>query len=972
MSTARTKSSGNNTRCRVCAWLSTLLCTALILTLASVTFAASPNVPDEANGSWLVELVSATAEEVVLDVRVDDFVSGEIDAGGTLYQRVGLAHTGTTQEIGKPELPVIGRFVAIPPGASVDVEVIPSKAAGYPDYLVYPAQMPPSDHDPIEDPPFVIDEAGYASDTLYPAEQATAGPPQTMRDLTVVHLNIYPLQYNPARRELYLTHEMRIRLSFSGGAESLLQDGGARADDAFDDLCEEFVVNCAAVGPLPAARAGRPDTMGAEYLIVTAPEYISAAETLGAWKNERGIRTVVRTTNDTGATASSIKAFIGMAYDTWNPKPVYVLLFGDVESIPVHYVTEHLEAGVNYPAEHKIGTDLYYVTMGGSSDLLPDLHLGRISADSLTEATHIVDRIIAYETNPPADGAFYDHVMLAGYFQDESPRDGTEDRLFIRTCEDIRDYLVTQGYAVQRIYYSQSSVTPTHYYDDTALPADLLKPGFAWDGGSTNIIDAINSGAFLVAHRDHGSPSGWAQPTFYTSQVNSLANGTETPVVFSINCESGFFDTETDGYSYGADPCLAEKLLRYGSGSTDGAAGVIAASRISYSWHNDDLVKGFVDGIWPGFLPYSGTASHRIGNAFTHGKYYYLNKYSSGTLVTITMEIFHYLGDPTMVMWTSDPSALTVSHDLSISTQDLTVPVHVSQTGATIAVSQDGVLFGTATSNGGWQNVPLRATLSPDTAKITVTGENYIPYRGTISVEPAPPNCVVGLPVVLKDVVWPTALFTDDFSDPDSGWHVGVYPTCEFEYFDGEYRMLVKEDGTYMFPSIPPLATDFSIEADGRYASSARGAFGVLFGGNDAMTQWYVFRIGESDYSIIRFNNNVWTELKPWTDSPYIHAGTAWNHLKVVRDGSRIDAFINGHLVTTVYDSSYTGMRRLGLFARSWAGGDTNVDTRFDNFAVMSLGTDGASSVTWTPPYPLPAPPYDTSGSDGDTVPPAP
>lgn len=960
--------SGSNTRPSCRAWLFVLLCVALVLAGGPSVAAAPPALPASTAGDWEIELVSATTEEVVLDIRIVDFARSEITAGGTLYQRVGLARTATTQEIGKPELPVIGRFVAIPPGASVSVEVIAAKPTLYPDYLVYPVQKPPTDQDESENPPFVIDTSFYARDTMYPAERAIVDAPQTMRDLTVVTLNVHPLQYNPARRELLLTSEMRVRLHFSGGGASLLRDGGARADDAFADLCAAFVVNCAAVEPLPARTAGEPDTTGAEYLIVSAPDYVTAANTLATWKNERGIRTVVRTTADTGTSAAALKSYIQTAYDTWNPKPAYLLLLGDVESIPVHYVTEHPAAGVDYPSGHKNGTDLYYATMGGSSDLLPDIHLGRISADSLAEADHIVAKIIAYETNPPADSGFYNRAMVAAYFQDGN-NDGTEDRLFVRTSEDIRDYLLAQGYTVQRIYHTPSSVTPIRYNDGTALPGELLKPGFAWDGSSADIIAAFNEGAFLVTHRDHGSPSGWGDPSFYTSHIDSLSNGTETPVVFSINCESGYFDTETDGYSYGANPCFAEKLLRYGSGSEGGAAGVFAATRISYSWHNDRLMNGFVDGLWPDYLSYSGAGSQRMGDVLTHGKYYYYSQYSTSTYRTTTLEIFHYLGDPTMALWTAEPIALSVSHEATVDAWKAAVPVYVAQPGATIAISQDGAWFGTATSTGGWQHVSLRAILKVGIAHITVTGDNYTPYRGTIDVVYGEPSCVVQLPAVFKGVQWPALLRYDDFSNPTNGWHVGTYPACEFAYLDGQYRMLVKQEGTYMFPSIAPLATDFSLEADGRYASSATGAYGLLFGGNDAMTQWYVFRIGESDYNIIRFDNGVWTNLQPWTDSPYINTGSAWNHLRIVRDGARIDAYINGHLVKTVYDSTYTGMRRLGLFARGWAGGDVNVDTRFDNFRVMTLGTSGTSAVA----VPAEAAPFRSApfviGDEGDGSP---
>lgn len=50
-----------------------------------------------------VTLVSASPEQVVIDVRVDDFNATEVTVEGRTYQRLSLPEAGTTEEIGKPE-----------------------------------------------------------------------------------------------------------------------------------------------------------------------------------------------------------------------------------------------------------------------------------------------------------------------------------------------------------------------------------------------------------------------------------------------------------------------------------------------------------------------------------------------------------------------------------------------------------------------------------------------------------------------------------------------------------------------------------------------------------------------------------------------------------------------------------------------------------------------------------------------------
>jgi len=167
---------------------------------------------------------------------------------------------------------------------------------------------------------------------------------------------------------------------------------------------------------------------------------------------------MVVTTTTTGSTSSAIKSYIQNAYDNWEIPPEYVLLLGDAEYIPTNYVTPH-----PYHDDELIGTDLYYSTVDGT-DYDADILLGRISVDTLTQATNQINRIINY----PAAGTHYDNIALAAYFQDYNDYDGYEDRRFVLTSEEIRDYMLTQSYDVERIYYAESIVTPT------GLPMPLL------------------------------------------------------------------------------------------------------------------------------------------------------------------------------------------------------------------------------------------------------------------------------------------------------------------------------------------------------------------------------------------------------------------------------------------------------------------------------------------------------------------
>lgn len=84
----------------------------------------------------------------------------------------------------------------------------------------------------------------------------------------------------------------------------------------------------------------------------------------------------------------------------------------------------------------------------------------------------------------------------------------------------------------------------------------------------------------------------------------------------------------------------------------------------------------------------------------------------------------------------------------------------------------------------------------------------------------------------------------------------------------------------------------------------------------------YVFQITRTQqYSIWKASGGSFTPLQSWTASSAIVAGSAWNTLKVVADGSTMSFYINGTLVRTVTDSTFTtGYVGIGMFNDSSTG----------------------------------------------------
>jgi hypothetical protein len=203
---------------------------------------------------------------------------------------------------------------------------------------------------------------------------------------------------------------------------------------------------------------------------------------------------------------------------------------------------------------------------------------------------------------------------------------------------------------------------------------------------------------------------------------------------------------------------------------------------------------------------------------------------------------------------------------------------------------------------------------------------------------PDDPASVVYLPFIAREwtptpVCLPT--FSDDFSNPLSGWPIqnpGNYVT---EYLAGEYRMLLKVDldVTVVRPGI--LADDYIMAADMRRASITDGTWGLMFGANDSWTQLYTFEVGPNqDYYLWRFNSGAWSVLAQGV-STFINPQNDTNRLKVERNGATIKIYANGHLLRTVTNTAYTGLRYMGFVITTYD--ETNLDVRFDNFALYPV-----------------------------------
>lgn len=631
---------------------------------------------------------------------------------------------------GQPALPMHNDLIAIPENADAEIVVVGTQFIEYPGYMIHPALKPALDTEGAPSPVFEIDKKIYNKNKFFPSDVTEIVEIQKIRGMSVAVVQIRPMQFNPVTQKIRVYSKIKYRIEFKG-TNKTFDNIGTYNSEHFTNLYSRTLLNSKNI---PKGIKGyNPNDPSKNYIIITHDNYLDAADSLANWKRQIGYG--VEVISRSSWTENEIFMDIAQRYYSWIPRPDYFVIIGDQQDVPAIMIN-------NYP------TDLYYACMDGSADYSPDMAHGRISVSSPVEAMDVIVKIINYERSPVSDPDFFSTALVCAQFQDNDTN-GYADRRFTHTAENIRDYLLTQSYDVNRIYYTDYDAHPTNFNDGyysngEPIPPELLKPAFKWDGGPQAIINSIDSGKFVVLHRDHGyvGGTGWAHPYFTKPYIDDLGNGNKTPVVFSINCHTGEFSLPE---------CFAEKLLRKTPG---GAVGVFAASYSSYSGFNDALTAGFFDAIWsdPGLIPEFGSggvpnpnvSQHppilAMGDVLNHGLLRMVQCWDgSGNGNRYQYELFHYFGDPAMKIYTETPVAIVADHPDTISVGSSFISISNSNCpDAVVTAVYKGQLIGKIQLINGSGTIfflPVIDTLY--NLKLTLSKHNYIPYATEIVISPS-------------------------------------------------------------------------------------------------------------------------------------------------------------------------------------------------------------------------------------------
>jgi hypothetical protein len=596
--------------------------------------------------------------------------SRQVEGEEMAFTQIDIAATGFLAESGKPLLPSFGRYVQIPFNCDYTVSVDKGEAVTFDDVLLAPAQELLTDS-PDQDIPFEYDRELYAADVLYPEQIVRVSGPHVIDDYNALLLHVVPMQYNPAKKELLGYSDITITIDLTPrdeveAAEEHPPVGPELDREAFGNLFlnpRRGVGGRLEIGGVGMAQADR-FPRGPEFLIIYHETFKGAAEALAKWKKMRGLRTETVSIDSIGNSVNQIKAYIRGRRAGWS-RLRYVLLLGDVDMIASYDTSTEPWGPTPWPHFYGMNiTDYYYSTpkdpTAKDDYIMPWLSIGRIPVRTAAEGMQVVRKIIAYERHPPRDPDYYQRMTFAAYFQDTgggSPiPDGKANRAYMKTMEKIRQQMLAYGFDVERVYVSETNDVQ-FYKDGTPVPPDVQAAVVDSATATARLVDATTKGQLAVGHRDHGTEDGWHEPPFGKTHLGSVT-GKMPSLFFSVNCLTGKFDMAAPTESF------AEEIL-----SMSGAApSLVAATRVSHTWLNDDLMKGLFDAMWGGVLSTfpGATASYpvrhsRLGDILNYAKAYLPVALSgSAEYIKDHFEIYHIVGDPTLEVWRDKPRMATI------------------------------------------------------------------------------------------------------------------------------------------------------------------------------------------------------------------------------------------------------------------------------------------------------------------------
>jgi hypothetical protein len=324
--------------------------------------------------------------------------------------------------------------------------------------------------------------------------------------------------------------------------------------------------------------------------------------------------------------AYAIKKFLKHAYDNWqSPKIRYLLIAGDATWDPrMNYVDA--VSNMYIPTWGNPSSDWWYGCLDGEEDYVPEILVGRVPANTLTEMRDYVHKAIVYDTIPPNRWMKNVLFLTGGDSADE------RRKFYNMIWNYYEDYVINEGFC--------GVINYVRKLDDA--------PSSGFQGGE--IRNEINKGAMWTVFIGHASAQvfdmdGWA--------ASNLNNKDRYGILTTISCNSGTF----------AEPRLVfSRNEQYLMQKEKGFICVFGSSTLGWVNEHNHISSSMME-----LLSDTTKRERNLAELLQHGK---TRMYTEDLRQLWTLYQFSMLGDPLIrVRLGTDPDLYLLKSDIRINSE---------------------------------------------------------------------------------------------------------------------------------------------------------------------------------------------------------------------------------------------------------------------------------------------------------------
>lgn len=626
----------------------------MLLLMVSVTIAALPQWvafnPSKPAGSPLeIQVLSANPAQITIHISIPGMWVKDTTVDGATYQRISIPGThGTLNQIGRPELPRIARYFALPPSSGTVVKEGVATMQTLSDYLVFPEQFCGPEGSSGD---FQIDPLAYAQDSYSPIQAESLGVPGVMRNIRMGKVFFCPLRYNPVQRILNVVPEIDLTLSLEGiDTRNDIPGFPSAVDPQIDVICRSLALGYDGVYSGASILSSQDNTYGKYYYVIAAQTWWDSRSTNGLdeyleWLRHRGYKVETATVGP-GDDVYDVWDMIVDWYDDYpGYVPRHVLLVGDApehslaaefgglcpDDLVQHCSNTRIATYGCYPCNTPIpgytGTtwsDYLYCLMPPYDDT-PDIAVGRWCPHSDTALHDIIYKQFAYEHWIDEDWTMQEVLFVGG-----------EGGFW-----NAKEAILTSDWWHESLFPHSVQYTLETKADAKAAIRDNLN-----NNGGVSIVNYRGHGNCYSWDSDRLDPleafRDWVQGSIFSYvDIYGLDNEPWHPLVFSVCCLTGCI-TAIDH----------ESMVEAWTNSEHGAVGALGASRMTNTDRNNDLDSLLFEGFFdPDIGGPQSNVKLDVGYAINYAKEKMREKhgFSSGALQDA--RAYRWVGDPGLRPW---------------------------------------------------------------------------------------------------------------------------------------------------------------------------------------------------------------------------------------------------------------------------------------------------------------------------------